>query len=343
MATKTVLLTSGTTWTVPADLDTSQDVVVTVIGGGGGNAYGATLAAAATAWLAVVYPDKTYVSHTVTGPTSLYVTHNTGNSASQTFAKPVCPAGYEVGTASCTLVDATDVIKGPDGQCEFVKVGGVFNSSALDHDCASSVIVGDGTSTLQVSYSGLEAVTVAHVSTGAGTAVTYQSYNSGTNQTTSVTTQLDATHNVTGQSSGTLTGNSVGGGTGGGSGSGEGGGSCGGPSQPACAIDESGTPTESSAGADGIAALNAVTPATLGLLAYEAGSGFLAWTGLPTLTGSDSCTPPTAFANVTIGGVTVPFDPCTVWLPFKQWLAWLLWASLVVFVYLRTTRALSGG
>lgn len=38
MATKTVLLTSGTSWTIPADLDTNQNVTVITIGGGGGGA-----------------------------------------------------------------------------------------------------------------------------------------------------------------------------------------------------------------------------------------------------------------------------------------------------------------
>lgn len=42
MATKTVLLTSGTTWTVPSDLDKSVNVDVIAIGGGGGAARGAT-------------------------------------------------------------------------------------------------------------------------------------------------------------------------------------------------------------------------------------------------------------------------------------------------------------
>ena len=42
MATKTVLLTSGTTWTVPADLDTSVNITGMVIGGGGAGRAGAT-------------------------------------------------------------------------------------------------------------------------------------------------------------------------------------------------------------------------------------------------------------------------------------------------------------
>ena len=36
MATKTVILTSGTVWTVPSDLNTSFNITVTVFGGGGG-------------------------------------------------------------------------------------------------------------------------------------------------------------------------------------------------------------------------------------------------------------------------------------------------------------------
>ncbi len=40
MATKTVLLTSGTTWTVPADLDTSVNITGMVIGGGGAGSAG---------------------------------------------------------------------------------------------------------------------------------------------------------------------------------------------------------------------------------------------------------------------------------------------------------------
>lgn len=47
MATKTVLLTSGTTWTVPADLDTSVAITGCVIGGGGAGRAGTTTSSGA--------------------------------------------------------------------------------------------------------------------------------------------------------------------------------------------------------------------------------------------------------------------------------------------------------
>jgi hypothetical protein len=129
--------------------------------------------------------------------------------------------------------------------------------------------------------------------------------------------------------------------TGGGSG-GSGSGSCGGTGQPKCAVlvDETGTPT---AIEDKRGLLDSITLSSLGLTVFNPIiHTFQLWTDLPVIGGSDGCVEPVDFPDWKILGVQVTINLCAVWLPFKGWLTWAIYAFTAMWGFRRVTRTLSG-
>lgn len=152
----------------------------------------------------------------------------------------LCPAGYTNSSGMCTLTDAELVQKPADGVCGVTRSGNTFVTDANDPDCtgaATNVTGGTGTA----SEGG---VTVSVELQGDGRALVTDSRPSldGNTQVTRIGMSApDGSGNVVydGWSRNWTTG------TGTESGEGAVTGSCGAPGQPACKIDETGTPTDS--------------------------------------------------------------------------------------------------
>lgn len=161
-----------------------------------------------------------------------------------------CVAGYTLSGASCTLSDASQVVKPSDGECGLVRSGNTITMDSGDPDCSSpranltasgsEVNANDGNTTVRVQYN----------SNGTATVTVSSPTGSGNTQTQTMT--------VAGGSSGVVgvpgygvlgTGTGVVTGSGSGTGTGTGETSCGKPGEPLCnvKVDEGGTGTEKAA------------------------------------------------------------------------------------------------
>lgn len=108
----------------------------------------------------------------------------------------ICKAGYTLNTAgdSCTLTDATKVVKPSDNVCEVRPVGGVFKAMQNDPDCANTAIEGLGTASL----SALAANKAVYLATSSnGTVTVYDKvYDPNTNNTSLSTVNFNPTSDV---------------------------------------------------------------------------------------------------------------------------------------------------
>lgn len=146
----------------------------------------------------------------------------------------LCPSGYLVDTSGvCKISNASVVNKPSDGTCEISKLNGIFVPSPKDPDCSTSIILGKGTSVLNV-QNGTSSVSLTSEISG-GTSVSAYNYDSVSNKTKVVTTGFDSNGSLTDQIQEYFNGQVLTGGTGGTTGAT--GGSCGGTDQPACKVD----------------------------------------------------------------------------------------------------------
>lgn len=154
-----------------------------------------------------------------------------------------CPAGYTSSSGSCVLSNATLVQKPTDSRCGIKRVGNTFTADGRDGDCGAlpnGVMVGTGYVSV-TEADGTSVMVTIDSSTGRATAISDTPLSGGGTQrtTTSFGTAIGGSVPVAGQKteqfsgSGDLVGGTPIAGTG----------TCGGPGQPACKIDESGTPT----------------------------------------------------------------------------------------------------
>lgn len=150
-----------------------------------------------------------------------------------------CPAGYTAGGGSCTLSNASLVIKPVDGKCGIVRSSGVFTADANDPDCTGGVVTASG-DTASASDGGQSAQVKIN---GDGSVTITDSRPSGDGNT-----QVTRIHGSAPDGSGEV--DVVGWSRNWTEGWGEGGSEdgadvgCGAPGQPPCKIDETGTPTD---------------------------------------------------------------------------------------------------
>jgi hypothetical protein len=252
----------------------------------------------------------------------------------------VCPVGYTLVGSNCNLNNANSVMKPADGNCTIVRSGNSFSGDALDPDCTVTAGVSVSSSSVTVSpkVGSSQNTKVEVLADGSGKVTSSTPNSDGT--TTQRTTVFGAPDPTTGSAKITGTSQATFSGTGSSLNSSPQGeppkDPCGLPTTAPCKIDESGTPGGGGYQEAAKAALDLVTPSSLGVSAWT-GSGTAPWTGLPSVPGSDSCVNPVTW--VLMGNTIVP-DICSIWSPLKSWLAWLLYALTALFVWKRATGAL---
>jgi hypothetical protein len=239
----------------------------------------------------------------------------------------VCPAGYTMSGGSCTLATPTAVMKPQDGRCGVVRTGNVYGKDPQDPDCTGTaasalnlsvsggtVTAGNGTGTLTVTVDPTTGAAVIQRST-AGESTTTTLATAVGSPTGGDTGTVLGTSSTTANGTGSLAGTGTGTGTGG---------DCGAPGQPACRIDETGTPTGTGVNASAKAALD--EKVTEGTPDAWTGGTVAPITGLPTLSGSSSCTNPT----IAMLGHDIVLNVCAVATPMKAGIEWLLyvWTAL---------------
>jgi len=255
-----------------------------------------------------------------------------------------CPAGYTNQSGLCNLTNASVVIKPTDGKCNIIRTGNTYSGDANDPDCSLSTSGGSAQSlnlnvssgTVTASESGRTISVNTNGSTGA-TTVTDSVANSNNTTTTKTTAYgppaggtgapvVTGSSDATTQGVGDLNNPST-----------PADDACGLPGTPPCKIDESGTPSGSGFQTAGKDALTAVTPGTQGVTAWD-GKGPSPWSSVPVISGSSSCTNPTA----TFFGQVVTVDVCSIFGPFKTILAWFLYAITALYMWRRVTGTVEG-
>lgn len=272
-----------------------------------------------------------------------------------------CPSGYGVSGTECTLTDASQVKKPSNGTCEVIRVGNVFQNDSRDPDCDPS---SPTSSVSKDSVGGLGSNAVTFGAAGNGGTVTANGDGSanvslsypvtGGNTGTSNIDVGSPSGTTDGKVTGVANGTQAGQGTKAGSGSGDGTESCGLPGQPECntRIDEAGTmDTGGAAAGDSLksqydaeksaadAAGASGDASHFGLPKYTAPTGDPSAPPFSFLSGSDSCTNPTA----TYRGVTFDLPVCTVILPMKEILAWFLAVMTGFYAWARFTGRIGKG
>lgn len=249
-----------------------------------------------------------------------------------------CPAGYTLSGGSCNLTNASVVEKPLDGKCGVTRVSNQFVVDPNDPDCAG-MSIGCALGVCQGSAGGVSSRVEIN---GDGTTTITSTFPAGGGNTSTITGTLSApdgsgnTHAI-GQSQGVTAGQgsqndptkAVS--------------SCGSPGEPPCKIDETGTPsagavTQAGTFGSGNAALDTAKSSTLsGVTNFNPATDSIAPAPgvLPSLSGSDTCVEP---VPLSIHGVAVPTNVCTVYAPFKAVLGWSLWLGLAVFAWIRLTR-----
>lgn len=249
-----------------------------------------------------------------------------------------CPAGYSLSGSVCNLTNEALVMKPSNGQCGVIRTGNTITNDPRDPDCSGSgstaaamsesasggvATASSGGKTLQVSIDNATGnVTITGTSPnsdGSSTVTSLHVSGSGSNVGT-VTGTGTATIAGTGDMTDPTKTASVG--------------ACGGAGLPPCKLDETGTPTGTGAFDASKTAIEAVTPSTFGKGTW-AGTPHAIPDGIPTISGSASCTNP---PSVHIFGVDVIMDVCGFWSPLKSWLAWALYAITALYIWKRTMR-----
>jgi hypothetical protein len=278
-----------------------------------------------------------------------------------------CPSGYTSNGTTCNLTNASAVIKPTDGHCNVVRSGNSFSYDPNDPDCtaAGAPVVSSGTVTQTSNSAGGGSVS-ENSSTGAIT-VNSNNNNNSNNTTTNNTTILDNTGRVTGTNQTTTQGQGTGATTTQSTSSGSGQSvdvsnlathadvngvasaintmaskMCGGVGQPACKLDETGTPTDinSSQGmTDANTAINGNVAAVQNeAQAYAPDTPYATnpLQGLP----QGTCTPLSISGWGAVGAFTL--NPCPMVQSLQPLVEWMLWVLGALFLWFRFQSVQSG-